>query len=284
MESDSIHAAEGTALIFYAYEMVGISGFIWFVCRRTTARNDGVWMICLALGILLAITIMRGKRLEMVIAIMPMILILWSTKLRSIKSRISLLLLIVAILSFMASLRLGQFPDVSDLIFHIFSEGLYAGHVTPGIINALDLKNIEYEGGARFLASLVAFVPRFIFPGKDQFIYESLTNISQFAPLGATSILAEVYLQYGAIAVLIFFGVLGYIAKKFEIGTLGISETTLPVKSILYIIFLCSFIPHFRDGIIPSIKIPIQLLIMFSVLFIMASGRLVKIKRPINQN
>lgn len=278
IESKSGTASEGSALIFFAYETIGLCAFIWLACRLATGKSAGSWMVIISLAIIFTLTLVRGKRLEMIIAMLPFILILWSTKMRTFGSRLAMVSLMVLAVSAMASFRFGEIPDIAALAFNIFSEGLYAGHVTPGLVEAVQTQSIPMEGGIRFIAAFAALVPRFIFPAKDELIYQSLTDVSQFAPLGATSMLAEVYLQGGLVACILFFGFIGIIGRRLEIKSLLGSDATVSVKTFFYLVFLCSFIPHFRDGIIPAIKIPMQLLIMLGFLFVISQVRLSKVR------
>jgi hypothetical protein len=278
IESSSGSASEGSALIFFAYETIGLSAFIWLVCRHATGKRGGGWIVIISLTVIFTLTLIRGKRLELIIAMLPFILILWSTKLRSLGSRLAMAAFMVLAVSSMASFRFGEIPNAASLAFHIFSEGLYAGHVTPGLVEAVQTRSVPTEGGVRFLVAFAAMVPRFIFPAKDELIYQSLTDVSEFAPLGATSMLAEVYLQGGWFACVLFFGFVGVIGRKLEIKSLLGGGASVPIKTFLYIVFLCSFIPHFRDGIIPAIKIPYQLLIMLGFLFLISQVRLFKVR------
>lgn len=279
IESKSGTASEGSALIFFAYETIGLCAFIWLACRLATGKPTGYWMVIFSLATIVTLTVIRGKRLEMIIALLPFILILWSTKIRTLRSRCVMAFLMVLAVSAMASFRFGEIPDLAVLAFNAFSEGLYAGHVTPGLVEAVQTQSIPIEGGIRFAAAFAALVPRFIFPAKDELIYQSLTDVSQFAPLGATSMLAEVYLQGGLIACILFFGTIGIIGRRLEIRSLLDDHASVPLKTLFYLLFLCSFIPHFRDGIIPAIKIPLQLLIMMIFLFIISNVRFSKVMR-----
>ena len=240
-------------------------------------------MVTLALVCLVAITMVRGKRLELIIALLPLFLLLWSTRLKRPLYRVGAVALAVLTISSLASLRYGEIPDVASLAFNTFSEGLYAGHVTPGVIEALDQHWIQLEYGLRYLAAFAAFIPRFIFPSKDEVIYQSLTDMIQFAPLGATSMLAEVYLQGATVAILISFGFVGALSRTLELKTLAADDGQLPFKAVLYLVFVCSFVPHFRDGLIPSIKIPLQLIFVVCVV-VLGSGDRLRRRLPLRRN
>ena len=176
------------------------------------------------------------------------------------------------LLSSIASLRFGEIPTFESIFFNSVSEGYYAGHATPGVIDAINSGDMNYEFGKRFALGVLAFIPRFIFPAKDEYIYNSLNDIGQVAPLGATSILAEVYLQGGSIAVIIWFLMLGFISQKLlpHINRDIFDKNRICLRVIFYVIFIASFIPHFRDGIISCIKMFIQLAIV--ALFLVALG------------
>jgi hypothetical protein len=273
IESLSATAASGTALVFFAYEVIGICAFVWLCCQRATGLRTGKAMIVLALLTVTCITMLRGKRLELIIALLPIFLILWSSVLRRPFHRVGAVVLLVAAISSLASFRYGELPTVASLAFNTFSEGLYAGHVTPGIIEAVDGNSVGFEHGLRYVAALAAFIPRFVFPGKDELLYQTLTDIAQFAPLGATSLLGEVYLQGGTVAVALSFLVVGVVGALVAVDKL-VARSMLPLTTLLYVLFICSFIPHFRDGIMPSIKIPLQLLVVLLLLIALAGTRL----------
>jgi hypothetical protein len=273
VESNSALSTEGTALIFFAYEVIGICSFIWVFARLQTGRNYGRLWIVLALGCLVTITAMRGKRLELIIALLPLLLLAWSSVLTQPLRRCAALLVGVLAISAMASLRQGELPDAASLAFNTFSEGLYAGHVTPGVLEAIEHGSLETEDGMRYVAAVAAFVPRFLFPDKDDIVYKSLTDVGQFAPLGATSILAEAFLQGGMLAAAAWFLAVGLLAGRLEDPSTPREGRRIPLKLLLYVIFVCSFIPHFRDGLIPAIKIPLQLLVVSTVVVGLAGGR-----------
>ena len=80
---------------------------------------------------------------------------------------------------------------------------------------------ISYEWGSRFLSALLGFVPRFIWPGKDAIVYAGNLALDGLSPLGATSILAEIVLQGGTIAVVFCYALMGVgfqRASRFEDG------------------------------------------------------------------
>ena len=253
--------------------MIGLCGFVLYACSKKTMKSYGRWILYFSLLFIVVLSAVRGKRLELVIALMPLLLVAWSTLILSIRRRILLFSLGIIVISSIASFRFGEFPDIANLFFNIFSEGIFAGHVFPGVLDALETGVINYEYGSRFAIAFLAFIPRFIFPGKDELVYKSLTDMSEFAPLGATSFLAEVYLQCGIISIVIFFVLLGFISKKIEIISFELRNSFFNLKIFVYLIFVCCFIPHFRDGIIPSIKISTQLFMMLLILFALSRLR-----------
>src|SRR5690606_25486333 len=82
------------------------------------------------------------------------------------------------------------------------------------------------------------------------------------APLGATSFLAEVVLQGDFVAVIVCYGLLGIIldrAARFESGwDQAIAQGYVPMRFIVYLVLTTTFVPHFRDGIIPAVKLSLQ--------------------------
>jgi len=278
VESSSSLSTEGTALIFFAYEVIGICSFIWVFSRLLTGHNNGRLWIALALGALIMITAMRGKRLELIIALLPLLLLAWSSVLFNPLRRTFILIISVLVISAFASFRQGELPSVESLLFNTFSEGLYAGHVTPGVLEAVQQGSLKTEDGMRYIAAIAAFVPRFIFPDKDAVIYGSLSDIGQFAPLGATSLLAEAYLQGGTLAAAVWFLIVGFLAGRLEAPSIQREGRRIPLKLLFYVIFISSFVLHFRDGLIPAIKIPLQLLVVSAIVVGVAGGRVRRIR------
>jgi len=284
IESTSGLSTEGVALTFFAYEVIGVGSFIWFLAKRHTNRKDGRIHVGLAIACLVGITVIRGKRLELIIALLPLFLLLWSTVLVRPIHRIAVIFSVVMAISAMASIRQGEVPDAASLAFNTFSEGLYAGHVTPGVIEAVQHGGLPTENGMRFVAAIAAFIPRFLLPNKDELIYKSLTDIGQFAPQGATSFLAETYLQGGLVAVTVWFTLIGFIGGRFELDRFSSTRPELPIKVMLYALFVCSFVPHFRDGLIPAIKIPMQLLLAVAVILFVSSARINRRRRSLKKH
>lgn len=259
-----VNVSEYIAFIYFCIEAVGIFFLLVFANKHYGNRKFILIVLCLLILYITFMALARGKRLELVVALLPLMLLFWSVKLRSLPVRLVAVGFFIVAFSSLASLRFGEIPTLSSLVFNSVSEGLYAGHMTPGVINAIDYEGMPPERGGRFLIGMLAVIPRFVFPDKDQIIYQSISDISEFTPLGATSLLGEFYLQGGMSFVLGAFIGLGFLSRIFEVKELYNKHSNLfPLKSIYYLIFMGTFIFHFRDGIVTMTKLTIQIMIVF---------------------
>jgi hypothetical protein len=166
--------------------------------------------------------------------------------------------------------RINAEFDLFAFNFYLLSEGLYAGHALPGSIHRLDSGMLGYENGLRYLNALLGFLPRFIWPDKDDFVYAADIAHEGVAPLGATSFLAEVVLQGGSIAVVLTHLVMGFLfarVTRFEaVWDSALASGRIPGRFIPYIVATAIFVPHFRDGIIPAIKLSLQAMVFLLIL------------------
>jgi hypothetical protein len=278
IESTASTATLGTALIYLSIEWLGLAMAYGVFASRATSRRLGWGAVGLAVVVLLFMGIVRGKRLEVISAFLPLGLLLFANHrlFRTARARLTLVAIAAVMVSSMASIRFGEVPTPASLAFNFVSEGVYAGHSLPGILERLNTGQIDYEYGARLLAGVFAFVPRFVWPDKDEFLYAGNEALEGVAPLGATNLLAEVVLQGGATAVIIWFTALGFLfgrlhssLREFDSGS---RSHRLHAGIIGYLVVIASFIPHFRDGLIPAVKIALQSTVFF---FFVAGLRLV---------
>ncbi len=128
----------------------------------------------------------------------------------------------------------------------------------------------------RFIAAAAAFIRRFVFPWKDEVIYTSLTDMTVFAPMGATTMLAEIFLQSYDFGVVTWFFLLGIIGQRIYVKSLLLPNGQIEIRAVLYLLFVCSFIPHFRDGLIPALKIPLQLLTVLLLVVLLSRTKIHK--------
>jgi hypothetical protein len=265
-DSDVIKISDYIAFIYFCIEASGLFLFFIFANRKFGNRNFILILLSIFVAYFTFMALSRGKRLELLVTLLPLTLLFWSVKIPKVTTRVFVAVGFLLAFSSFASLRFGQIPTPSALFFNSFSEGLYAGHMTPGVINALDYQGLRPELGARFGIGLLATIPRFMFPGKDEIVYQSIADITEFTPLGATSLLGEIYLQGGTIFVLFAFMGLGFLARLFKVDRLYEKENKyFPLKSVYYIIFIGTFLFHFRDGIVPMIKLTLQMVILVSL-------------------
>jgi len=268
----------GEALIYFSHEVMGLAFFVWCVCSMNTHHTRGRLAVLSCLAFLMLVTVLRGKRLELIVALLPALLLWWSTRLVRVWQRVAAVGCIALAVAVLASVRLGESPNVASVAFNLFSEGLYAGHMTPGVIDAVQRGEMKLEYGGRFLVAVLALVPRMLMPAKDELVYRTITDLTPYAPLGASSFLAEVFLQGEVIGVVICFLLIGFGASRLEMRSLTGHRGLLSLRAVAYVLFVCSFVPHFRDGIVPSLKIPVQLLVVV-LLLVSIGGAWARVRR-----
>jgi hypothetical protein len=220
---------------------------------------------------MLVIFAIRAKRLEIVSGFIPPALILLSARsaVTATSWRViaggagAFVLVMVSALRASADLGWGQG------LFLFFSEGLYAGHSLPGITERLQTQTLSYEHGVRFINALTGFIPRFVWEGKDEMVYAGNLALKGVAPLGATSFLAEVVLQGGYLAILICYPILGFLFERImrfqDAWDASLARGVIPARVGAYLIAVAIFIPHFRDGIIPAVKLSLQAGVFFAL-------------------
>lgn len=266
-QTDLRNESDYVALIYFAFEAAGVFSFIAYCSRHNGNPIVVTRVLILALIFILGMALVRGKRLEPVLAVLPMFMLFWSTRLVNFWQRSVVVACFVVMFAALASLRSGELPTFASIAFDSISEGVYAGHMTPGIINAIDNESIDPENGSRIFIGFLAIVPRFLFPGKDDIVYRSLADIGQFNPLGATSLLGEVYLQGGMGFVFGFFLVIGFCAQLVRVDSLRIDlRFGLPLRNVLYLVFIGTFLFHFRDGLIIIVKLSLQMVLLLGIL------------------
>jgi len=272
VESQAGSAASGTALIYSSIEMLGLVIAYSFLISRGLNRRPNYKLIGIIMLALLSLAVVRGKRLEIISAFLPLGILIFATSrfFGSTRGRLLSVLGAAVLISMMASLRFGEMPTPASIAFNLVSEGLFAGHSLPGVIERLNAGQLEYEYGARIGAGLLAVIPRFVWPSKDELLYTGDEALKDLSPLGATNILAEVVLQGGAIAVILWFLCVGFVFERVYQSLHGfdaaLAARRLPAMFIVYLVIMCSFIPHFRDGLVPAMKISLQTLIFFFVI------------------
>lgn len=271
-ESDLQGSTLGMALVYFAVGSFGLVIAYAILLYRATRTRSLLFLIALAALCALAVLLIRAKRLEIVTTLLPAVIVLLAGR-KSVKivaSRVLLGGLATAALIAVSIIRVGDQLDLVTLNFYLFSEGLYAGHSLPGIIARLDSHMIGYENGARFLSAILGFVPRFLWPEKDDIVYAGNLALDGVSPLGATSILSEIVLQGGVLAVIISYGLMGLLfdrASRFEEQwDRAIAANVVPGRFILYLVLITIFVPHFRDGIIPAIKLTLQAGVFMAIL------------------
>lgn len=263
-ESDLQGATLGIALVYFAVGSLGLVIAYALLLHRVTGRRSLLFLMLLAVLCALAVLLIRAKRLEIVTMLLPAIILLLAGRstLKVTASRLALGAVVILGLIAVSVIRVGDKFDLSTLSFYFLSEGLYAGHSLPGIIAWLNANMIDYENGFRFVSSLLAFVPRFLWPEKDEIVYAGNAALQDISPLGATSILTEIVLQGGAVAVLLCYGLMGLVFQRtaqFEtVWDEAMAAGYIPRRFIAYLVLTAIFVPHFRDGIIPAIKLTLQ--------------------------
>lgn len=254
----------GNGLIFSAVELLGLTVMVALLLGQRRGNIPLKPLIAVALAALLFVLAYRAKRLEVVTAVIPAALVLFSSRswISSPVVRVALGALALLGLVVVSAIRVSDEVNLTSLAFYTMTEGLYAGHALPGIVNRLEAGYIGYEYGVRFVFSVASFVPRVIWETKDDLLREGNAALDGVSPLGATTFLAETVLQGGYVAVAIVFGILGVICErvaKFErTWDATIAAGYLPLRFGGYAIITAIVIPHFRDGIVPAIKLGLQ--------------------------
>jgi len=271
-ESGEDDATLGMALVYFSTGSIGLVVLYAVMLQRFLQRHE-LWLT-IAAGFVIAIMVLliRGKRLEIVTTFLPLGILLLAARgrlkvaaWRAVLGAFGVIALVAVAIS-----RINDQFELFNFNFYLLSEGLYAGHALPGIIGRLNGGMLDYEYGWRFLNSLLAFVPRFLWESKDDFVYAGNVALEGVAPLGASTFLAEVVLQGGMIAVVLVHFVLGLIferAARFEaVWDAAVLSGKIPGRFLVYIILTAIFIPHFRDGIVPAIKLSLQAGVFLAIL------------------
>lgn len=257
-------AALGSALIYFGVESLGLVIAYALLISKVTGRSSLRTLIILSLICVIIVLAIRAKRLEAVTAMLPIAIILLSNRssFKLTTSRIAIGVGAVAALVAISFLRIDDTADRFTIVYYALSEGLYAGHSLPGITGRLEGLLLNYEYGTRYISALLGFIPRFLWEGKDDMVYAGNLALQGVSPLGATTFLAEVVLQGGIVAVAITYTFMGFLFErltKFEdVWDAGLRIGKLPLRFIGYLVAVAIFVPHFRDGIIPSIKLVLQ--------------------------
>lgn len=264
----------GNAVVYVTLELMGLTIAYAMILGLSTGRIPFKTLILTCLTIMLIILAIRAKRLEVVSAFIPPAVILLSRRsaLSSTSWRVIAGSAAVAALILISAVRASTELSLGQSFFLFFSEGLYAGHSLPGITERLQTQLLGYENGSRFVNALLGFVPRFLWEGKDEMVYVGNLALKGVAPLGATSFLAEVVLQGGFVAIAICYTIMGFVFERImrfqDAWDDGIAAGAIPARCGAYLIAIAIFIPHFRDGIIPAVKLSLQA----GVFFLLLSG------------
>ncbi len=271
-ESLATSADLGQALLYFGVTAIGL--IVAYTIPLLQAGRSKFLYLTLAAAIvtLVVILLVRSKRLEVVSALIPALILLLANR-----SKVSAAAyrfigggIAIAALVAVSIIRIDDDADTFTLAFYFLAEGLYAGHSLPGIIGNLNMQTLDLEYGQRFANALVAIIPSFLWADKADVLYVGDRILESVAPLGATSLLAETYLQGQMTAVIGVHLVLGALFEKvygFARYWQPPQETGMvPARFGLYILVVGVFIPHFRDGIVPSVKLTIQMIFFMAVL------------------
>jgi oligosaccharide repeat unit polymerase len=273
-ESNSLTANVGIALVYFATGTSGLAFAYTLLIRMKAGDRTIPWAMLLLILVVIFVLIARSKRLEIVSAMIPAAIVLFSQR-KSFKvttKRIVAGLFAVTVLVAISIYRIDSSEKIGffGIAFYSLSEGLYAGHSLPGILGKLETRALDFEYGGRFVNSLLGFIPSFLWEGKNDMVYAGNVALEDASPLGATNILAEIVLQGGLVAVTVVYTVMGYIFQRamlFQRNWDYDRETgVIPLRFGFYLVVIAIFVPHFRDGIIPSIKLSLQGIVFFIAL------------------
>jgi hypothetical protein len=268
-ESETPSAALGNGLVFFAIEAFGMLFAYCLLVKLSTGKLPHAQFIVVAALVILFVLGARQKRLEVLSSILPVAIILLSKrrKISNVTLRIVGALGAGSLLILIAAVRLSDELSLSSAMFYGFAEGIYAGHALPGILLRLDLHLVDYEYGARVLNGFLGFIPRLVWPGKDDLLFAGNLALDGVSPLGATSFLAEVVLQGGFVAVIVIYATMGFFFERLmhfqEPWDRALSRGMIPMRFGLYLVIVAIVVPHYRDGMIPSIKLGLQDTLVF---------------------
>lgn len=263
-ESLNSEADLGTALIYSAVQALGVGLAFLMIVRLHTGRLPLKPLFWGSLIILILILFVRVKRLEVLTALIPVAIILFANRSRAKATVLRVVngVLLLTGLAIISAVRVSEQLGFETLAFYFLSEGVYAGHSLPGIIHRIDVNLTGYEYGARFLNAVLAFIPSFFWPSKIEVVYGPDLIFEGISPLGATTLLTEIILQGGAVAVFLFYVGLGASFERLERFQEHWEEAKrsgqFPLRFGIYLIAISIFVPHFRDGIIPALKLFMQ--------------------------
>jgi oligosaccharide repeat unit polymerase len=273
-ESSSLTASVGIALVYFATGTSGLAFAYTLLIRSKASDRTIPWGMLLLILAVTFVLIARSKRLEIVSAMIPAAIVMFSQR-KSLKvttKRVVAGLFAVAILIAVSVYRVDAGDDISlfNIAFYGLSEGLYAGHSLPGVLGNLETGTLGFENGGRFLNALLGFIPSFLWEGKNDMVYAGNIALESVSPLGATNILAEIVLQGGLIAVAVVYTIMGYLFQRVMLfqrnWDFDRDAGLIPLRFGFYLIVIAIFVPHFRDGIIPAIKLSLQGLVFFILL------------------
>lgn len=263
-EAGSLTGDTGNAVIYATLGFMGLAVGYSLVLSQTGGRPPPRLLILTCLIIALIVLGIRAKRLEILSCFLPAFVVLISRygSVRSMSWRVIGGVSIVLTLIIVSLVRVSEDFSIEQVTFMVFAEGLYAGHSMPGIIERLQTQTLSYEYGGRYISALVGFVPRFLWEGKDDLVYAGNIALEGVAPQGATNFLAEVVLQGGFLAVALSYVTLGFVFERIwrfhEVWDISLASKLVPARFCAYIIAVAIFVPHFRDGIIPALKLALQ--------------------------
>jgi hypothetical protein len=283
-ESSDLTGVTGNAVVYSTLELMGLASAYGLVLGLAGGRTPAKFLMLACLVIALLVLGVRAKRLEVVSAFIPVFLVFISKfgSVRAFSWRLGVAAVAILVLVIVSIARVSSDFTVQQAIFMVFAEGLYAGHSMPGIIERLMTYTLSYEYGGRYISALFGFVPRFMWEGKDDLVYAGNIALEGVAPLGATSVLAEVVLQGGLVAVAVSFTIMGFVFERIwrftEIWDSSLARKLVPARFGAYLIVMAIFIPHFRDGIIPTLKLALQASVFY---FLLSGMRLLPVSSKI---
>ena len=277
VQSTNNNSSLGTALLFGSLEYFGVLFSFSFIYKIMYGTLPLKKYFILSILILIFFAIIRGKRLEVVSAILPIIFLnfAFSEKFKKKSNKIILSFLILITISFIAIFRTGGQLSINSLLYNIVSEGFLAGLMLPSLMNLYLINQMFYEYGGRVVLSLFSIFPSLFWPNKNDFIVKFNENFEGLTPFGAVSYISEIFVQGGfffLIIYFIFFGAfIGYIFKLRAHVDNDMNKKRISIRLIMYLNFLTYTVPHFRDGIIVSNKSFIQSTLFFLLLLFLNS-------------
>lgn len=214
-----------------------------------------------------------GSRMFFILGVIAIGLGLLSSRrylLRSLRFYLVLLVLIFAVLSIGVWRTEGAMDgSLSDMMFSIFLiEPLFTMTSYSSFLSA-EGGRPELRVPLDALASVINFVPSFIFPKKLELINSFAFDVSRFSPFGASALMANLYSNFGMLFPIYVFTVgsfYGYVRQKSYNSSFfrAVYFSTLPI--LMFHFYREGFITVFKIMFFNGFILPLLVILLFGYL------------------